>query len=63
MHNYGINDVSKHVNIARVNVASPHAAMVMQASYEAASRSRHALILVFLIAKITLNLTRFDTEP
>ena len=47
MRNFGINDVSKRINIASVNVVtcnSHHAAMVARASYESTRGSRHTVI-------------------
>ena len=62
MHNYGINAVSKLVNIAskrvsiaRVNVSSRKYRIMQKASYESARGSRRAKMLVFFIAKIALN--------
>ena len=61
MPNYGINDVSKHVNIASkcVNITFVQVVLfkyhIARASYEATRGSRHAVIFVFFIAKIALN--------
>ena len=61
MYNYGINDVSKHVNIAskRVNIARINVASrqyrIVQTSNQSARGSHHVIICMFFIAKIALN--------
>ena len=61
MRNYGIDDVSKRVNlaakcinIASVNVAT-YAAVVARASYESVRGRHHVVIFVIFFAKIVLN--------
>ena len=50
MHNDGINDASKRINISskRVALISDHAGTVLQASYESTRGSHDAVILMFV---------------